>query len=157
MLIFCLSLPYTRDHIPNGERALAPAIGLALPLVLVRLAYQVLVVFVHRGAFSRLGHGSVGVHVAMAVVEEFVVVAIYLYLGFRLDRLEVNEQGPILSRPWKNKRSKGERRRRSRRRGRSARGDAEYERTGYWGEEDVRYSRGTHLQSVGVEQREAYN
>jgi hypothetical protein len=93
----------------------------------------------------------------MAVVEEFVVVAIYLYLGFRLDRLEVNEQGPILSRPWKNKRSKGERRRRSRRRGRSARGDAEYERTEYWGEEDGRYSRGTHLQSVGVEQREAYN
>jgi hypothetical protein len=56
-VVFCLTLPYTRDYIPSAERAFAPAIGLALPLVLVRLAYQVLVVFVHRGAFSPLGQG----------------------------------------------------------------------------------------------------
>lgn len=139
VLIFCLALPYTRDYIiDSSERTLAPAIGLALPLVLVRLAYQVLVVFVHRGVFSRLGQGSVAVHVAMAVVEEILVVMIYIYMGFRLGRLEVNEQGPILSRSWK--RSKGGRRNRSRRRDRSMRG----ERGGG-------YTRGTQLQSIGVE------
>jgi hypothetical protein len=157
VLIFCLALPFIREYIPNAERALTPAIGIALPLVLVRLAYQVLVVFVHRGAFSRVGEGSVGVHFAMAVVEEFVVVAIYLFLGFRLDRLDVNEQGPITSRPWKNSRSKRERRNRSRRRRRGERGDSDHERTDYWGEEDGRNCQGTHLQSVGIEQRQAYN
>uniref|UniRef100_A0A093Y042 DUF7702 domain-containing protein n=1 Tax=Talaromyces marneffei PM1 TaxID=1077442 RepID=A0A093Y042_TALMA len=156
VLVFCLALPFTREHIRDAERALAPAIGLALPLVLVRLAYQVLVVFVHRGAFSRLGQGSVGVHVAMAVVEEFVVVAIYLFLGFRLDRLNVDEQGPILSRTWKDRGSRGERRSRSRKRGRSGRGVAD-ERRDYWGEEDGRNYREMHLQSVGIEQRQAYN
>lgn len=163
VLIFCLALPFTREYIPNAERALAPAIGIALPLVLVRLAYQVLVVFVHRGAFSRLGEGSVGVHVAMAVVEEFVVVAIYLFLGFKLDRLDVNEQGPITSRPWKNSISKRGRRNRSRRRrrcgrvGRGGRGDSDHESTDYWREEDGRICQGTHPQSVGIEQRQAYN
>ncbi|KAL3710265.1 hypothetical protein TMatcc_004057 [Talaromyces marneffei ATCC 18224] len=34
VLVFCLALPFTREHIRDAERALAPAIGLALPLVL---------------------------------------------------------------------------------------------------------------------------
>lgn len=158
VLIFCLALPYsTREYVPNAERPLTPAIGIALPLVLVRLAYQVLVVFVHRGAFSRLGKGSVGVHVAMAVVEEFLVVAIYLYLGFRLDKLEADEQGPILSRPWKNRGSKGSRRSKSRRRGRSERGYAEHERTEYLEQEDRRYGQGARLQSVDMDRQQAYS
>lgn len=88
-----------------------PAVGLALPFVFVRLLYQILAVFVHQGAFARIG-GSVWVRVFMAVVEEFVVVAVYLFLGFQLDRLKASEQGPIESRPWKSR--GGERRRRQR-------------------------------------------
>ncbi|RHZ59787.1 uncharacterized protein CDV56_103083 [Aspergillus thermomutatus] len=100
VLIFLLTIPYFAS-VPESERPLAPAIGVALPLDLVRLTYQVLVVFVHRGPFSRTAP-SVGVRVGMALVEEFVVVAIFLLLGFRLDRLDKGQQGPILSRLWKD-------------------------------------------------------
>jgi hypothetical protein len=37
----------------------------------------------------------------MAVIEEFIVVAIYVALGFLVDKLDENEQGAIAGRPRK--------------------------------------------------------
>ncbi|EWG52165.1 hypothetical protein FVEG_16936 [Fusarium verticillioides 7600] len=47
---------------PTRERILVPAVGLALPLVFVRLLYQILLVFVHSGHFVLI-KGSVLVFV----------------------------------------------------------------------------------------------
>jgi hypothetical protein len=82
---------------PTRERILVPAVGLALPLVFVRLLYQILLVFVHSGHFVLI-KGSVLVFVFMCVVEEFLVVCIFLLVGLRLERLDESQQGPILSR-----------------------------------------------------------
>ncbi|KIW17907.1 hypothetical protein PV08_05102 [Exophiala spinifera] len=115
MLLFLMARSLSfRRQLPGKERLLVPAVWVALPLVFVRLLYQVLVVFVHRGDFRRI-NAPIVVLVLMSVVEEFLVVFIFLFVGLRLDKLEESEQGPILSRPWKNrdrKQRRGGRRRR---------------------------------------------
>lgn len=110
--IYVKMLPYGRS-LPTDEKFLVPAIGAALPFVLVRLAYSVLSTFVHSGVFAKIG-GSVVVHVCMALLEELVVVALYLGLAFRLNALEESEQGPIQQRPWKARQGRRARRRQER-------------------------------------------
>jgi hypothetical protein len=92
--------------VPSAERRLAFAVLIAFPFILVRLAYSALSVFLHNHLFN-IVTGSVVVLVVMAVAEEFIVVFIYLLLGFTLTRLQPGEQGPIASRPWKER--KGQR------------------------------------------------
>ncbi|KAK3938954.1 hypothetical protein QBC46DRAFT_291396 [Diplogelasinospora grovesii] len=101
--ILLLSFP-SLSAVPDEERALAAAVALALPFIMVRLAYSALAVFLHNSTFS-IVDGNVVVWVCMAVLEEFVVVAIYLLLGFRLNRLDA--QGEILGREWKGGRGGG--------------------------------------------------
>jgi hypothetical protein len=108
VLILLVSAP-SRSLVPEDERIIVPAVALALPFIAARVLYSLLVVFVHSGTFVRIG-GPIAVRLCMATAEEFVVVAIYLFLGYRLARLDKSEQGEILSRPWKD-RSKGDRRR----------------------------------------------
>jgi hypothetical protein len=50
----------------------------------------------------------------MAVLEEFVVVAVYVALGFFVDELAPESQGLIAGRAWKNKKNKRRERRRPR-------------------------------------------
>ena len=107
---------------PEGERIIVLAVALALPFIAVRILYSVLLVFVHSGVFVRIG-GPIAVRVCMATVEEFIVVAIYLFLGFRLAQLDSSEQGEILTRPWKAPRRN---RRRHSRSARSGRYDSEH-------------------------------
>jgi uncharacterized membrane protein len=73
------------DTVPKGERRLALGAALATPFIAVRLVFSALVVFVHNDTFSIVG-GSVGVYVGMAIVEEFIVVVIYVTLGWLLER-----------------------------------------------------------------------
>jgi hypothetical protein len=108
VLITLLSLGKV-SSIPSGEESVLVAVIFALPFILSRLAYSALSVFVHNHLFN-IVTGSVVVLVAMAVVEEFIVVAAYLLLGFKVDKLGPNQQGPIANRPWKNKKNKGGRR-----------------------------------------------
>lgn len=82
---------------PERERILVPAVCLALPLIFIRLLYQFLLVFVHSGHFVLI-KGSILIFVFMSVVEEFLVVCIFLLVGLRLERLDESQQGPILSR-----------------------------------------------------------
>lgn len=99
VLVFILSLPQT-SVIPSKERRVPIAISLALPFVLVRLIYSILSVFIHDHLFS-VATGSATVRLGMAVIEEFVVVAIYVLLGLFVDKLDASTKGPIASRPWK--------------------------------------------------------
>jgi hypothetical protein len=92
--------------VPAKERSVPIAIMFALPFVLVRLIYSACSVFLHSHYFNVVT-GSIPVMVAMAVVEEFVVVAIYVALGFFVDKLDSNQQGTISGREWKNKNKKG--------------------------------------------------
>lgn len=89
-----------RKSIPKQERRIPIAVGLAIPFIAVRLAYSALAVFLHDKTFSLIG-GSVAVHAAMAIIEEFVVVIDYLILGFSLQKLEVG--GEISGRQWKDR------------------------------------------------------
>jgi len=75
----------------------------------VRLIYSACSVFLHSHLFN-IVTGNVAVRVAMAVIEEFIVVAIYIALGFLVTKLDANAQGPIAGREWKNNRNRGEKR-----------------------------------------------
>jgi hypothetical protein len=99
--VFVLSLPHT-SVIPNKERRVPIAIGLALLFIIVRLIYSILSVFVHDHLFS-VATGSVAVRLGMAVVEEIMVVGIYALLGLFVDKLDASTKGPIASRPWSAK------------------------------------------------------
>ncbi|KAF2423793.1 hypothetical protein EJ08DRAFT_423000 [Tothia fuscella] len=105
IVVCLLSLPQL-SWVPKEERKISIAVLLAFPFIGIRLLYSVLAVFLHNHNFS-IYNGSVGVHVGMAVVEEFIVVFIYIFLGFKLSKLALSEQGPIVSRVKGNKGSSG--------------------------------------------------
>ncbi|KAI1117350.1 hypothetical protein F5Y14DRAFT_448287 [Nemania sp. NC0429] len=104
-----VSLGY-RNTVPAQERRSSVAVAVAWPLILTRLVYSVLALFLDNSTFSIIG-GNVGVHAALAVVEEFLVVIDYLILGFSLRRLEPEQQGSLAHRPWKEPRARSNRRR----------------------------------------------
>lgn len=102
--IFILSAPST-GKVPSKERRVPLAIALALPFILVRLIYSILSVFLHNHLFS-IATGSVPVRIAMSLIEEFIVVALYVLLGLFVDKLDAANKGPIASRPWKGNKNK---------------------------------------------------
>ncbi|KAF2998540.1 hypothetical protein E8E13_005057 [Curvularia kusanoi] len=95
-LVFFLSVPQA-SIIPTKERRIPLAIALALPFIFVRLIYSVLSVFVHNHLFS-VATGSSAVRVGMAVIEEFVVVALYVLLGLFVDKLDATAKGSVANR-----------------------------------------------------------
>ena len=68
-------------QVESREDRLVLVVLVALPFILVRVTYSALAVFVHNHDFSVVD-GSVKIVIAMAVVEDFVVVAIYVASGF---------------------------------------------------------------------------
>lgn len=112
VLLYIKTLSHA-GSIPKGERSLMVVVGFSLPLVLIRLAWTVLSVFVHSGVFSSTSD-NIWVHVFMATVEEFLVALMYVGMAFKLRPLDESEQGELQARPWKNKRSRGGRRARRR-------------------------------------------
>lgn len=74
------------SSLPRGERRVVLAVGLALPFLAARLVFAALAVFLHNSTFSVVG-GSVGVYVGMALVEEVLVVASYVALGWALEKM----------------------------------------------------------------------
>jgi hypothetical protein len=99
--------------VPPRERRVPLAILVAFPFILVRLVYSACSVFLHSHLFN-LVTGNVVVVVLMAVLEKFVVVAVYVALGFFVDKLAPESQGLIAGRAWKNKKNKRRERRRPR-------------------------------------------
>jgi hypothetical protein len=107
VLLYFISVPKT-SIIPHQERRVPVAIVFALPFILVRLIYSACSVFLHSHLFN-IVNGSVAVRVAMAIVEEFIVVTMYIALGSLVNKLDAHAQGPIAGREWKQKRSRLER------------------------------------------------
>jgi hypothetical protein len=103
VLVWLLALS-SLSVVPSKERRLSLAVLIALPFVAVRLLYSTLAIFLHDNHFGLI-HGSVIIHVCMAVLEEMIVVFIYILLGWTLDKVHPDEQGPIASRPWKGRKN----------------------------------------------------
>ncbi|KAH8666245.1 hypothetical protein BGZ61DRAFT_484178 [Ilyonectria robusta] len=108
----------SRSSVPLQERRVPVVVAIAFPLILVRLVYSAICLFLPSHLFSIID-GSVPVFVCMAVLEEFAVVAMYLGLGFNLKKLDPSEQGELSTRPWKAKKN--------RKHGRSQRPDGQRE------------------------------
>ncbi|TQS32694.1 hypothetical protein Golomagni_06983 [Golovinomyces magnicellulatus] len=89
-----------RSAAPLGERKTLFGVSAAWPLIAVRLVYSLAGTFTNIHAFSVYG-GSVIVRAVMCLLEEFIVVAIYLGLGFVLRKMDVGEHGDLQGREWK--------------------------------------------------------
>jgi len=106
-MVFVYAASLSRSYaVPAKERRIPMAVLIALPFILVRLIYSACCVFLHSHLFN-IFSGSVAVYVFMAVIEEFVVVALYVALGFFVEKLAPDSQGPIAGREWKNKKGRG--------------------------------------------------
>ena len=108
MLVLFISFGKLGD-VPQVERRVAFGVLCAAPFLLVRLAYTVLAVFLHDYDFNIID-GSVTIYVVMRVLEEFIVVFIYIFLGYHLDTLTAEQSGPIATRAWKDRGRRGGRR-----------------------------------------------
>ena len=97
LLVLVVSVP-KRHFVSGRERYVPVVLFLAVPFIAVRLLYSVLSVFLQDRSFSIVA-GSVGVRVGMSVVEEFIVVGMYVALGVVLEKLEVGT-GDGVNRPW---------------------------------------------------------
>lgn len=84
LFMLLVSVP-RRAVVPSKERHVPIVIFLALPFIAVRLLYSILSVFVHDHLFS-IATGSVAVNIGMSVIEEFVVVGMYVLLGVWLEK-----------------------------------------------------------------------
>jgi hypothetical protein len=74
-----------RSHAEPGERRLINAIAASLPFLAVRLIYVVLAMFSHIHTFSII-YGSVVSLGCMAIMQEMIVVIIYIGVGITLPR-----------------------------------------------------------------------
>lgn len=106
LMTYCFPLPHT--HLaPKQERKIPVALLIALPFILVRLAYATCAIFMHTHIFSVV-RGNEAVYGGMAIVEEFVVIAVYIVLGFMLEGVpEVGNRG--LTKPAQGNRGRRER------------------------------------------------
>ena len=92
---------------PGAEKGAAWGVLLALPFILTRMCYSIIWVFTHNSRFNLIT-GSVVIHVLMAVLEEMIVVFIYLVVGLRSQVLPRTDKGAITSRPWKGRLAAGD-------------------------------------------------
>ncbi|KAI0431170.1 hypothetical protein F5Y09DRAFT_305778 [Xylaria sp. FL1042] len=103
LTIFLVVSSGYRNAVPSQERRSPIAVAIAWPFILTRLVYSALGIFLNNSTFSIIG-GEVALHVALAIVEEFLVVIDYLILGFSLRKLEPEERGGLANRAWKERR-----------------------------------------------------
>lgn len=69
--------------VPDGERILLKAIVLALPFIFVKILYSLMAAFSGLSDFNFVT-GSKTIDLCMAVLEEIIVVILYIYAGFRV-------------------------------------------------------------------------
>lgn len=80
-----------RQIVPQREQRLFLAVGIALPLIAVRLLYSIIAECGHNHDFSPVG-GSTGIRVGMSIVEEFLVVLAYVAIGYTLQKVQEQER-----------------------------------------------------------------
>ncbi|OQD71606.1 hypothetical protein PENPOL_c001G00355 [Penicillium polonicum] len=71
------------QSIEDGEHRLLLAVGISLPLILIRLVYSFIYSFGHKSEFNMVS-GDVTIQLVMAVLEEIVVVFVCLGIGLTL-------------------------------------------------------------------------
>jgi hypothetical protein len=99
IVLVCVFSASGLSYAPTADRRIFFALLAAFPFIAVRILYSVLAVFLHSHLFS-IYNGSVPVLVAMSVIEEIIVVFIYLLLGWFLPKIEAAMRGEIKSTPW---------------------------------------------------------
>ena len=85
-------------QIPNEERVLLKAVVLALPFIFVKILYSLLTAFSGLSVFNFIT-GSKTADLCMAVLEEMVVVLLYLFAGLRVQTAPVYGGVPLSSPP----------------------------------------------------------
>ncbi|KAL8715199.1 MAG: hypothetical protein Q9220_001157 [cf. Caloplaca sp. 1 TL-2023] len=83
-VILCFITVFAMSAIPPGERHILYGVLLTLPLIFLRILYSVLADFLDNRKFAVV-NGSATVQLLMAVVEEIVVVVIYIFVGLSTD------------------------------------------------------------------------
>ena len=88
------------QSIEDGEHRLLLAVGISLPLILVRLIYSCIYTFGHKAQFNMLS-GNVTIQLVMSVLEEIVIVLVCLGIGLTLEvrpSVEYTHQPSVSSR-----------------------------------------------------------
>lgn len=95
------------SRIPPNERPLLYGFAVCIPFMVVRFMYSVLPTFIPsiRDNYNAL-FGNVTIYLFMAVLEEIVIVACYVYIGMRLDELPPELKAPPLSFKKKDKKKR---------------------------------------------------
>jgi len=83
--------------VPFGEKRIGHAVLIAMPLILLRLIYAALDTFRHDKKFN-IYNGSVAALVCMALLEEIIVVIIYILLGYVIPLMNPEQQPPSITR-----------------------------------------------------------
>lgn len=83
LCLLLLVLATRRRQIEDGEHRLLAAVAISMPLLLVRLIYSILVIYVHSSTWNQLT-GNVTAMLIMSVLTELVIVGIYLGTGLTL-------------------------------------------------------------------------
>jgi hypothetical protein len=107
IVLICLFSLGGLTYAPTAERRICFGVLVALPFIAVQIIYSVLAVFLHNHLFN-IFNGSVAVLVAMSVVEEFIIIFIYLLLGWTLPKIEAAKMGGIDNRPWQASSGRGQ-------------------------------------------------
>lgn len=88
------------QRIEDGEHRLLLAVGISLPLILVRLIYSFIYSFGHKAQFNMLT-GNITIQLVMSVLEEIVIVLVCLGIGLTLQvrpSAEYTHQSSVSSR-----------------------------------------------------------
>lgn len=85
--LLAISYPSIAKASPQ-ERRVAVGVTVALPFLFVRVLYSAISVFSGDPSFSIIG-GNFGVYLAMAFMDEVLVVVIFLTLGYLLREVEI--------------------------------------------------------------------
>jgi len=100
LILLAVVLAAKSSNSPGGDKRIVWAVFLAIPFIAVRLIYSLISVFAHNPHFN-LVTGSVVIHVFMSVIEEMLVVIIYLAVGLMVETITRADRGPIANRRWK--------------------------------------------------------
>jgi hypothetical protein len=94
VLLMTIITSFHLSHAEAGEKRLLVAIGLSLPLLLVRLIYSIMATIVKNPKFNLLS-GSPTILLCVALLEEIVVVIIYEGVGLTLRQISNAPRGDL--------------------------------------------------------------
>ncbi len=83
IIISTILISFSLSHAEQGEKRLFVAVVFALPFLLVRLVYSIFSTFTHNRNFNLLT-GNVTVLLCVALIPEFICVAMFEFMGLTL-------------------------------------------------------------------------